>query len=170
MLLIAICILIAIYMVAVFRNATKPIKERWEMFGCMFVLLMFSFLVIYCFIGIAWRKNTEYHRRETYELVALKDNTTIQGSIFFFSGTMRYYFYYKESNGALKLQSIPVRNTEIYEEQRNDGTVTRYDVWGVTKSGFNWLSPIPYWDRKCSKYVVRIPEGTIKRDFVLDLE
>ena len=112
----------------------------------------------------------------------MKDHIGPEGHFFFLgSGSIEaegYYFYYYElPDGGKMLDKIPADQTTVYEEEnRTDGFIEKYiGYYNYTgRVTFTWFDhPI---DIKRSvgdydvKYKVYIPEGSITRDFNLDLE
>lgn len=106
----------------------------------------------------------------THNLISLKDNNSISGSFFLGSGIinneMRYSYYYNCGNDNYKLTSVSANNT--YVKYTKDKPRIEYHYKEINSKS-NWK----YFSNLLSDggyYIIYIPEGSIKYNFVLDAE
>jgi hypothetical protein len=115
----------------------------------------------------------------TSELVSLKDNSVISGNFFLgcgtISGSQHYFFYKKTDRGGFVLNNVSTYQTEIFEEERTNGELKvlllRYCdgdsfVGKIRKIGI--LPVFPEMVPKHYRYEIRVPKGTIIREFKLN--
>lgn len=107
--------------------------------------------------------------KEKTSLVALQDNQSIGGKFFLGSGSFHgefYYVFYKNTSDGIELDKVNATAAKIYEEVREDGVL---EVWEKKIKPHYNLFAICH-QRICAPfYRVRIPQGTIKHGFELDL-
>jgi hypothetical protein len=109
----------------------------------------------------------EYDQISKQELIALKDNISINGSFFLGSGNidgkLKYYFYIKTKSGGFKAQNIEADNVEIFENNKTP-CIIKYEskfkniIW-------NWIA----FTIK-EKAEINIPKGSILRNYKLNLK
>lgn len=102
------------------------------------------------------------------ELVALNDHSSIEGDFYFLgSGTLQermyYYCYLKGESGLMKMYQIDASHAKInYIDENTDPHIT-YTYYPHNREEF-----LDQW--KMYNIIFHIPEGSIKRQFNLDLE
>lgn len=104
---------------------------------------------------------------EKYELVALRDNSSVEGRMFLGSGRvdgkMVFTFYYKEGD-YFNLKQVDAKDAKIHITQGEPHVERIYEK--PTKSIINWFAL----DANCSKYIIHVPEGTIQNNYILDAQ
>lgn len=108
-------------------------------------------------------------RCETSELVGLEDRVGGEGRFFLIWGSIDqkpYYVLYRKKGKAIVLDKVQAENAEIYEEERDDAVMERCFL--VKK--FKIQIPPASIDLKHCKVKFRVPKGTIKRVYNLDLK
>ena len=103
---------------------------------------------------------------ETVQLVSLRDNEGISGHFFLGTGsigTTQYYFFYKEVEHGYQPGKVAVTdNVMVFEGKRQNSELKVYTYQFVNPSlgwiAMNWQS---------QKYEFMIPEGSLKKNFVL---
>lgn len=126
---------------------------------------MFSGFMISIIMGGAILP-TEYVLVDESELVALRDNGSVEGNFFLGCGSIDkefyYFFYKKDATNKITFGKLPVEEVLIIEEHRTDPTIKeyrkkgKYSRWAVTPSS--------------AKYEIYVPMGTIVNQFKLDLK
>ena len=139
----------------------------------VFLLMMFCLLIFSICFGlilhpmfeiqdVPWGNEENYL---THEIVNLKDNNELDGQ---FSGRYvrgyvgeetTYHYYYKDSDGGMKLKKVEADKATIYE---TDGT-PRVEWYRQTRS-FWWQEETKYY---CKIY---LPEGSVEVEYVIDME
>lgn len=142
-------------------------NDWWEnifsSLGGVFVGTLFGGLVGFF---VAWALPcVSKEAKETFEIVSLQDGNSINGSFFLGSGqinnSMAYTFYYKTETGGFKLKQIESEYVEIKYSTENP-IATKYYL--VDASWWNNFA-IDFYE---SRWIIEIPEGTIKTNYVLD--
>jgi hypothetical protein len=118
--------------------------------------------------------DVEYVEDSTYEIVALKDNSTISGHTHFlgsghFNGKMQYVYLMENENGNLKMKTVEAKFVEvaISDEVAPHVIVKRAKF---TNGFMNFLlaSDASAWYP--DHYIICVPEGTIDYSYNIDLE
>ena len=119
------------------------------------------------FIALLIPSETEMKLNETLELQSFKDGSSINGSFFLgtgsIDGTMKYTFYYK-TEGGFKMKQLNYDNVivkysdeapkvEEYKSRQTNASINKYSF-----------------DLKDKEYIVYVPEGTVKNNYVLDAQ
>ena len=103
---------------------------------------------------------------ETAQLVSLRDSEGISGHFFLGTGsigTTQYYFFYKEMGQGYQPGKVAIAdNVMIFEEKRQNGKLKAYTYEFVNPS-FRWVAM----DWRSKRYEFVIPEGSLKKNFVL---
>lgn len=132
--------------------------------GLMSILVFALGIGFSLLIGLAGSK--QWIGPETAKLVSLRGNDGISGSFFLgigSIGTTQYYFFYKEAEGGYQPGKVKiVNNVMVFEEKRQDAQVKIY-TYRFTKPWLKWFAEC--WPSR--KYEFVVPEGSIKKDFVL---
>jgi len=99
----------------------------------------------------------------TYEIETIKDNNSISGSFFIGSGQlegkMKYVFYYK-TDGAFKMKQLDYDKVSI-KYSDNTPKVEKYINRSKSKFAITF---------KNERYIVFVPQGTIKQNYTLDAQ
>jgi len=99
-------------------------------------------------------------------LVSLRNSDGISGNFFLGTGsigTTQYYFFHKEAGRGYRPGKVEVAdNVVVFEEKRQNGELRAYTYQFVNPS-LRWVAK----DRKSQKYEFVIPEGSLKKNFVL---
>ena len=115
-------------------------------------------------IGLAMPKH--WTGPETTKLVSLRDGDGINGHFFLETGgigTTQYYFFYKKAGQGYQLGKVAVAdNVMVFKEKRQGGELKVYTYQFVNPS-FRWIAM----DWQSQKYEFVIPEGSLKKNFVL---
>ena len=127
------------------------------------LLVGFTMGMVSCFAS------TTYVKSEETKIIALQDNSSVQGRFFLGSGnidgTMKYV-YMKEEDGGYKMDSLDVENvTIIYSDS------TKIEVYNAEfkNKAIRFLF-CKYDLFSDSKYKIYVPKGTIKQNFNVDLQ
>ncbi len=98
----------------------------------------------------------------TYEVVALTNRASLEGTFFLASGYMKeelyFYAYIRKENGAIVLEMSKAKYAEIYEEDRDDAILIKYRY--AFYAGRNQYIDHQYY----------VPKGTVIRGINLDLK
>ncbi len=152
----------------------------WKKFGCsleenefldyfwLVVFAVIAFIVGILFasiIGAAVPKH--WIEPKTTKLVSLRDSNSISGHFFLGTGsieTTQYYFFYKEAGqGGYQQGKVAVAdNVIVFEEKRQNGELKTY-TYEFVNPFFRFVA-IYY---PSQKYEFFIPEGSLKKNFVL---
>ena len=115
-------------------------------------------------IGLAMPKH--WTGPETAKLVSLRNGDGISGHFFLGTGsigTTQYYFFYKEAEQGYQPGKVAVAdNVMVFEEKRQSGDLKAYTYQFVNPS-LRWIAM----DWQSQKYEFVIPEGSLKKNFVL---
>ena len=115
-------------------------------------------------IGLAVPKH--WTGPDTAKLVSLRDGDGISGHFFLGTGsigTTQYYFFYKEAGQGYQPGKVTVTgNVMVFEEKRQGGELKAYTYQFVNPS-LGWVAI----DWQSQKYEFVIPEGSLKKNFVL---
>lgn len=126
------------------------------------VLFVLSNTIIY---------ETEIVVAEEYQLVALENSTSAQGTFILIVGTYRekmiYKYFFEDTDGASIYQERNAINMRIYEEDRDDA-VMQVIVTKTKATNYNALYQIrDTGDERTT--IFRVPKGTINRSLNIDL-
>ena len=135
---------------------------------CEFLIIISSAIIYLCCGGIvgSFFEPVSYTQTET-PLIALKDNSTIDGSFFLGCGNIgskTQYSYAIDTEFGIKIKTLSA-NEKIYFKY-DEGTPALITSEPVYSTLAKWLS-VPY-DRPV--YTFRIPEGSIINEYKVDLE
>jgi hypothetical protein len=136
----------------------SPVEE----IGCVPAIIV---LIIGFIIGI-WIDGTIVQKTTRYEILSLQDVSQVKGRFFLGSGTingqMVYTFYYKSGQDIVgqQLNWGEVTLRETTDKPHFD--IITYKQGDTPKDAFA-IDHIP-----SDQYIIYIPKGTIKQDFVLD--
>lgn len=107
---------------------------------------------------------------DAYKIESLQDNNSIHGGFFLgcgsVNGEMRYVFYY-ETDGGYKMKQLRADDVlikyaddnpriEVHKKIRTDDLINKFSLRG----GCGY----------CVKYIIYVPKGTIKQNYVLDAQ
>jgi len=115
-------------------------------------------------MGLAVSKH--WTESETTQLVSLRNSDSISGNFFIGTGsigTTQYYFFYKEAGQGYQPGKVAIKdNVVVFEEKRQNGELKVYTYQFVNPS-LGWIAM----DCQNQKYEFIIPEGSLKKNFVL---
>src|SRR3989344_204066 len=115
-------------------------------------------------VGLAVTKH--WTAGEVIKLVSLRSSDGINGNFFLGTGsigTTQYYFYYKEAGRGYQPGKVEVAdNVTVFEEKRQAGELKVYTSKFVNPS-LEWVAL----NLEHHKYEFIIPEGSLKKNFVL---
>lgn len=156
-------------------NNIFPYPTIGEIFSSIAVFIFYEFLIILsstaiclCCGAVGWLffEPVSYTQTET-PLVALKDNSTIDGSFFLGCGNIgskTQYSYAIDTEFGIEIKTLSA-NEKIYFKY-DEGAPALITSKPVYSTLAKWLS-VPY-DRPV--YTFRIPEGSIINEYQVDLE
>jgi len=130
-------------------------------------------LIIAVIIGMRTPTEEEITQIKEIQLVALQDNSGISGSFFLGSGVIKekfyYVYYYRNEDGSFSLGKILAEKARVFEENRKDGILEKIEITEKPKVDkiSRWALPPCMYVKE--KYIFRIPKGSIRNDFKLDL-
>lgn len=108
------------------------------------------------------------------KLMAFSDSHRVQGSFFLGCGSIQdvdYYFYYSvdPKDGAILQGKVPVNETRLYEQDREDGLL---EIWTTkyVRGKSIWALKSGQTETSRPSYKIYVPRGTVLRRFVADLE
>lgn len=146
-------------------------------------LLVMASLFTPIFIGIFTYKTIDNVSEQRIDIVAIKDNTLVNGSIsggiFVVGGYIQetpvYFFYKKSGNGYIQ-DYIDADGVIIYEDTEGSGYISIIKSEGVVDP--QWKAKYLHWlvftsrdySKDWQKTEIHVPTGTIIKDFVLDAE
>ena len=156
-------------------NNISPYTTIGEMFSliavfifCEFLIIISSAIIYLCCGGIvgSFFEPVSYTQTET-PLVALKDNSTIDGSFFLGCGNIgskTQYSYAIDTEFGIKIKTLSA-NKKIYfkYDKGAPALITSKPVYSILAK---WLSA-PHYN---PIYTFRIPEGSIINEYQVDLE
>lgn len=104
----------------------------------------------------------------SWDVIAANDNSATTGRFGLFSGYIdsefRYYYYYKDSSGGIRMNWVPADQTQIFEDApagtgsiHTDNPDSYWNEWG-------------YVDADDPKYEIHIPEGSVVQKYTMDLQ
>lgn len=157
--------------------------RQFEGVNLLWVIPIFSFigaligLFAGVFLGLFLSLFFPKHEvKDRHDIIAMKDVSSIYGSMFLGSGTIKernYYFYYEKNNsGAISQHRVAADITLVYEDTEDSiGYVElhRYDLnypyseWAI-QNGCGCDKP------RFNHAEVHIPKGSVIRQFKLDLQ
>lgn len=148
----------------------------WENVGvfiCVFLMgTVISLPIFLMFIGVAGcSPQVPMGEPTSIELVAVKDNSSINGSFFLGNGTInedQYYYYLTETSKGIVQQKINIDKNIVYLRYIKEGETPRLEEQ-TTRCESDVLYFLSSWTTK-TEYYFYIPEGSITNDFVIDLE
>jgi hypothetical protein len=122
--------------------------------------------------------DSEFKKVSEIKIVTLKDNNNVKGNFTLGCGSigskMKYVYYY-EKDGGFKMGSIDCNengegdvDVEICFLSGNDSIsrVETYQTCPTLDKVINWFAL----DEIETKYIIRVPKGTITNDFSLDAQ
>jgi len=142
-----------------------------EIAGCSF---LGGLVVVLIFGGIAFGIGScdslsGWETSRLVNLVAVKDGSSTYGSFFIGCGSIDeveyYFFYYETISGGIKKDRLLVRDVTIYEDDSVRSHIKQHEA--KFKSWKYWIFA---WESPDKKYSIYVPKGSVKRDFVFDLE
>jgi hypothetical protein len=120
----------------------------------------------------------QYVEGEKAEIVSLRNFLKLEGDFFLLFGSIdsvpHYAYYYRTSRGGLKLNVLPAKDAEVFEEKRPNAFISKVskEINHPGLEEWDWLV-IPKFMVRCSDssgYAFHVPEGSVKKDISLDLQ
>jgi len=165
--LITICIALIIIIIMCIKEEVGIIETIFTaFFGTVFSSLLGILFAL--MVGIFLPNKTKITK---YEILAIKDGNSTNGSFFLGCGTIKnknYYYYYRKNNNGFSQDKVLSDNVIIYEDATDSTSYiklqqkileTPYDNWGILDDKVE-KNPIEF----------HVPKGTIIKQFKLDLE
>lgn len=108
---------------------------------------------------------------QKYEIISLSDNSHLEGDFFLGIGSIKndlnYAFYYKTQGGFYKLKTLSHQNVVIQYTDKSPVLVKRtqrqkvnYKIWYA----------LDLREVRNNNWIIKVPPGTIKNNFKLDLK
>lgn len=172
-----ICIAIFLFSL-IFLTKAFEVKDEWEyskvdgiIKGALVVLLALLATAIPITISTAVI-GSDVNRctmtvAESKKIIALKDNPSMSGSYFLFSGYVdeKLYYYYAEET-ELGYRTDKVRASDCYiVYSETEPRIDRIEATGF-KKWYTWIYAIP----SAHYYTIYVPDGTVATDYEIDLE
>lgn len=138
---------------------------------CMTFLGTGSVVLIFGVFGSALfgaiTNKQEYHPY-SWNIIAASDSSATTGRFGLFSGYIdsefRYYYYYKDGQGGIRLSWVPANRSQIFEDApegsgsiETDHPVSHWNAWG-------------YVDADDPHYKIHIPAGSVVQKYTMDLQ
>lgn len=155
------------------------IRSFWEDFDFSFEEFFGNFIGSLCIIivaagfglGVAFLLPMKTKTSvETYKIVCLQDNNSSSSTFFlgtgYIKGDMKYVFYY-ESNQEYKMKLTSVENTII---KYSDTIKCERYYKVIDESIINYFALDDNFSERSMKYIIYVPKGTIKQNFMLDAQ
>lgn len=156
--------------VAVIGAIREGVQYR-DVMGSIMSFLVYAFIGGTCAFFLSLVVGLSIYEKDydhtSFDVVAAKDGSSIQGSFSIFSGFVDeepYYFYYRQySDGRIEQGKIPAGDTAIYEDQETHSYIeeTKCDshlwFWGLI-------------DGCDPTYEIHVPAGSVRQDVEFDLE
>ena len=135
---------------------------------CEFLIIISSTIIYLCCGGIvgSFFKPVSYTQTET-PLIALKDNSTINGSFFLGCGNVdskTQYSYAVDTEFGIEIRTLSENNKIYFKYDKGAPALIKSEP--VYSTLAEWLSA-PWYD---PIYTFRIPEGSIINEYQIDLE
>jgi hypothetical protein len=160
---------VLIFVVFALRTIYERANDLLDYFMDTLFLVLLSVLVFIFGIGFSSLMGLAVSKHwtgpETAQLVSLRNDDSGNffleiGSI----GTTQYYFFYKEAGQGYQPGKVEVaNNVMVFEEKRQGGDLKAYTYQFVNPS-LGWIA-MDWQGQK--KYEFVIPEGSLKKNFVL---
>lgn len=165
MLHIALCILFGYIVFIIINKSRFKSKELFAKVACSCIAVYLFYMASHVAImKIYSNKEAEVCRKE---LIAFGDKSSVSGSFYLgcgsIGGKFYYTYYYKVENNGTKFGKILVDNATVYEENISNGYISTNAKSTMLGNWFFIDWPI----RKTT--CIYIPEGSIKREFKLDM-
>lgn len=132
--------------------------------------VLFSFLYCVILFVIVMFLPYTYTQSHSFEIYALKDNSSINGSFFLGTGSVdgnQVYSFIKEEDGGKKVSSISVDSAIIYEGEDGSPRIDVYDPHIKNKIVRKLFGDMTFGD---SKYKIYIPDNSMINEYNVDLE
>lgn len=169
MLTIYITIGILMLLVSLIALLNVDKDQYWVLFPANFMAIVFGLLFGF-FISTMLPIETKEIKVSEHELISIKDNNSINGSFFLGSGNINgdliYCYYYKLSETNIKMNSVYVVYCEIVYS-KDKPKIEKYET--IKTDSFKNKFSLGFINRNI-RYIIYIPEGTIKNNFNLDAE
>lgn len=168
--LIVLVLLYALYsVITILKEDTPQDGSDWViaiLVGFIVVLFVVGIgMLAACFVG---EFAPQKHEAKQWNIIAANDSSATTGRFGLFSGYInsefRYYYYYKDATGGIRLSWVPANSSQIFEDApsgtgfvEEDDRVGYWSLWGYV---------IP----DASTYKLHIPEGSVIQKYTMDLQ
>lgn len=167
---ILICVVVGFLAMAYlgFRDRDVMGSFFWLLSGVFGALLGFLLGLMVSMIVLA-ASPTHLETLDTTNIVNIRDDSEISGSFFLIAGSVdeeAVFKYYTEKNGNYRLVTRDADRVTIRQDGSQPRVITRAEVSDWTFFTLPGDDPDKggVWD---VRYIIHIPEGSIKQDFVL---
>lgn len=131
-------------------------------------ILVPSIIIAVGIFGIWAECTATYEKQETLyaEIVSIKDNIEIEGNFILGTGGIsekQYYYFYKKLGEGYKIDKLECSDCIIFEEKIQGGYISK-----IENIPTKYKAIIAF--REPPEYHIYIPEGSIIKQFNLDLE
>lgn len=113
-----------------------------------------------------------YEVSNKHNIIAMKDGSSIYGSMFLGSGTInekQYYFYYeKEADGAITQHKLLVNCSKIFEDSPDSTGWVELHYFKTKEPYNNWAGCGG--EREFDHAEIHVPKGSVVREYKMDLE
>lgn len=132
---------------------------------------MISVVIVTTFSFIA-EKNFEYELVETesIDIVALSNDSKVEGSFFLVSGTVdehSVYYYMEDTDKGTKMDYVKTENTFINETSDEDPTIKKFS-YRFTNNILDNLLRHKYTNK--TEVIINVPARTIDKEFNINLD
>ena len=131
--------------------------------------ILVPLIIIAAGIFGTWAECTAtYEKQETLyaEIVSIKDNSEIEGNFILGTGGIsekQYYYFYKKLGEGYKIDKLECSDCIIFEENIQSGYINKIETMPTKYKSIIMFG-------KQTEYHIYIPEGSIIKQFNLDLE
>ncbi|MEK4824508.1 hypothetical protein NSS71_08115 [Niallia sp. FSL W8-0951] len=111
-----------------------------------------------------------YTQSHSFEIYALKDNSSINGRFFLGTGNVdgnQVYSFIKKEDGGKKVSSISVDSAIVYEGENESPRIDAYDPHIKSKIARKLFGDMAFGD---SKYKIYIPDNSMINEYKVDME
>jgi hypothetical protein len=127
-----------------------------------FVGLFLWVLIIGPAVGLMFEQNKVV--KEFKPVITSKDNFGVGGTLFTVNQKQKLNYYYKD-NGYIKSGSVKLSYVKIIETDKRTPALIKYGWRFSDKTNYLWAMA-----GLSSHYILRVPEGTVKNEFILNAE
>lgn len=148
------------------------IANDWDMWPIILIAIALCWVLTFGLVELiadtCYNEDNLYTVEETFDIVAFKDNSQINGAMFFHRCYLKediVYYYMREYDGFLKMEHIPAGSTMIRRSDKNEAYIKTIRYY-APKNFFRI-------EDTCVRreYFATLPSyAEITNDFVVDME